>query len=471
MSQTTVFGFLSDLRLLAYGVSAKEFRYAENMTSTPSAHELIHGGGVPNYTLRAIPMFIVAIIFELFVGLLRGKKLYRMNDFMTSIFLGSTMLVVSIWTKLATISAYCYIYKNFRLATLPMDSWYTWIGLFLGIDLGYYWMHRTAHTYHFMWAAHSVHHSGEDYNLATALRQGALQGATSWVFYLPLALAFHPGCYAGHQALNTLGQFWIHTKVIGDLGPLEYIFNTPMHHRMHHRPPGNCNYAALLIIWDRMFGTFKVEREQQEYYGLAKQYSTWDPVWANFEHARRVFVNVGGSNSFCKLFARRVKHPSVFKPMEVFGAIPYGAQSRWIMPYKAKREKYDPVLNHSIILFYCFGHFVVTLAATLGVLMSKDSFTSIQMALVSVYILFSMSCIAKLLDGERSLKLISLETTRILIFCAVQSSRIDFNMHKMGEESLGLVGSYYNGNYICATLIVSWLVCMVFGLFAKQHND
>merc|ERR1711964_203788 len=132
-------------------------------------------------------------------------------------------------------------YHKFRIVDLDVKRhpYITWMSLFLGYDLAYYWTHRPLHCYHQGWASHSVHHSGEDYNLCTALRQGALQPLYSWVMPLPLALVFPPESIAIHSQLNTLYQFWIHTELTGRLGPLEYIMNTPSHHRMHHRPPGN----------------------------------------------------------------------------------------------------------------------------------------------------------------------------------------------------------------------------------------
>ena len=109
-----------------------------------------------------------------------------------------------------------------------------------------------------------------------------IKGNISWMFYIPLAFFFHPACFFLHDSLNTLAQFWFHTELLGSLGPLEYILNTPSHHRYHHRPPGNGNYGAVLIIWDRMFGTFQFEETHTDHYGLAKQYTTFDPVYANF---------------------------------------------------------------------------------------------------------------------------------------------------------------------------------------------
>ena len=131
----------------------------------------------------------------------------------------------------------------------------------IGKDLGYYWYHRTLHEFHLLWSAHSVHHSGEDYNIATGLRQGVLQPLFVWPFYLPCAfLGIHPHTFAAHAQLNTLYMLWIHTDIVNRLPwPLEHILNSPMAHRMHHRPPGNCNYGGLLIVWDRVFGTYQAE--------------------------------------------------------------------------------------------------------------------------------------------------------------------------------------------------------------------
>lgn len=131
---------------------------------------------------------------------------------------------------------------------------------------------------------------GEDYSLPTALRQGVLQPMVSWVFYLPLALVgLHPNSFRMHYQLNTLYQFWIHTDMVGRLPfGLEYVLNTPSHHRMHHRPPGNCNYAGVLIIWDRIFGTFVPETNRKDYYGLAKQPNTFDMLRLNINHLQRM---------------------------------------------------------------------------------------------------------------------------------------------------------------------------------------
>ena len=131
---------------------------------------------------------------------------------------------------------------------------------------------------------HIVHHQSEEYNLAVALRQGAFQPLFSWLFYLPLAaLGFPPLVFLTCSSLNTLYQFWIHTRAIGKLGPFEWVFNTPSHHRVHHGCDDKYldkNYAGTLIVWDSLFGSFQ-EEEEEPTYGITKPLKSWNPLWAN----------------------------------------------------------------------------------------------------------------------------------------------------------------------------------------------
>lgn len=267
----------------------------------PSELALGEGDTAPPYLLlRGIPMFFVFIALEAAAlpalralaratGAKDGSALaaaaasrgYRLNDGICSALLGTFQQIGLMLFDIAGISLevtfYTWVYDHCRLATIDAKATplLAYVGLMFGKDLGYYWAHRFLHEWHFMWVGHSVHHSGEDYNLATGLRQGVWQPVVGWPFYLPLALAgFHPVAFHAHAQLNTLYMYWIHTELVGRCGPLEYVFNTPMAHRMHHRPPGNCNYAGMFIIWDRMFGTYMPERVRRDVYGLAKQPNT-----------------------------------------------------------------------------------------------------------------------------------------------------------------------------------------------------
>lgn len=132
------------------------------------------------------------------------------------------------------------------------------------------------------WATHQTHHSAENYNLSTALRQGFFQHYLSRLIYLPLALVIPPQTFLVHVQMNLFYQFWVHTEVISNLGPLEAIFNTPCHHRVHHGRNPYCidkNYGGVLIVWDRLFGTFASERNDEEIaYGLVYSSASFDPL-------------------------------------------------------------------------------------------------------------------------------------------------------------------------------------------------
>ena len=240
-------------------------------------------------------MFLVMVVAEMALGAAvapKGKSAYHFNDLLGSIASGTCQqLFVAVSSKfLNPKKSYGFVHKHYRLGDFDVKSRpiTAWFCLFLGVDLASYWAHRTLHVLQAGWAAHSVHHSGEDYNLATALRQGALQPFVTWAFSVPLALVFPAESILIHLQLNTLYQFWIHTEMCGRLGPLEYTLNTPFHHRMHHRPPGNRNYAGVLIIWDRLFGTYEAETERLDYFGLAESAQTFNPVGLNLAHWRKM---------------------------------------------------------------------------------------------------------------------------------------------------------------------------------------
>ncbi|XP_068616555.1 alkylglycerol monooxygenase [Brachionichthys hirsutus] len=248
---------------------------------TPNESSFQKVEDVPRYVEQASPFFIGLMVLELLVGLLKaGDPVYTISDGVTSISCGMISRLPLLFMRGVEMTAYLFVWEHCRLVALPWDSaWTWWIG-FLGVDFGYYWLHRSSHEVAFIWAAHQVHHSSEQYNLTTALRQSLTQQFTSWVFYLPLALVAPPAFFAVHIQLNLLYQFWIHTEVIRDLGPLEWILNTPKHHRVHHGRNRYCidkNYGGILILWDRLFGTFAAETDKVVY-GLVSPIKTFEIV-------------------------------------------------------------------------------------------------------------------------------------------------------------------------------------------------
>ncbi|CAH1251063.1 AGMO [Branchiostoma lanceolatum] len=242
---------------------------------------------VPKYVAQASPFFIGLILLELMVASLKNKQTpTRLNDSISSLSAGMISETSNLFSKGVYLMTYVWVYENYRLVDLPWDSPVTWWTAFILVEFTYYWLHRMSHEVNIMWASHQVHHSSEDYNLTTALRQSSTQKVLTFLFQLPAALLVPPAAYSAHYQFNLLYQFWIHTELVTSLGPLEYILNTPSHHRVHHGRNPYCidkNYGGTLIIFDRLFGTFAKE-EEKVVYGLTHPLNTWDPIWVQLCH-------------------------------------------------------------------------------------------------------------------------------------------------------------------------------------------
>ena len=155
-------------------------------------------------------------------------------------------------------------------------------------DFLYYWFHRFSHEISILWAAHAVHHQSEDYNLSTALRQTSTGFLFGWIFYLPIFIVGFPlEVIVTVNAVNLIYQFWVHTQHVRRLGPLEAVLMTPSHHRVHHAQNDRYidkNYGGMLITWDRLFGTYEPERDDDPVvFGVRKPLANWNPFWANLQ--------------------------------------------------------------------------------------------------------------------------------------------------------------------------------------------
>ena len=249
--------------------------------------------------LPAIPFFVLFLVLEILsfrhthdddhdlIG-------YETKDTATSLTMGVTSVIVGAVWGLVAILAYAGIY-TLSPWHLPTDQWWTYGLLFVADDLAFYWFHRVGHEVRVFWAAHVVHHSSQHYNLSTALRQPILPMA-ALPFWAPAALFFPPWMIFGMQSVSLIYQFGLHTERIGRLPrPIEFLFNTPSHHRVHHGAQQQYldrNYGGILIIWDRLFGTFEPEGERVRY-GLTTNLETHHPVtvatheWRDIAHDLR----------------------------------------------------------------------------------------------------------------------------------------------------------------------------------------
>lgn len=231
----------------------------------------------------ALPVFMLAIVIEALYYRFVLERSYRWSVTGANFVVAIGRLLTDLLTKGAVLAVYFVAYEV-RLFDIPLDRWESWLALFVAVEVAYYWLHRYSHEIRWMWAQHSVHHSARQITLSVAYRLGWTQFiAGPWVFLVPVCwIGFDPRAVMFIFAASLLYQFWLHTEAIGKLGWLEWILNTPSHHRVHHAVEPEYldrNYGGVLILWDRLFGTFAEEREGAPMtYGLVRQIETLNPV-------------------------------------------------------------------------------------------------------------------------------------------------------------------------------------------------
>jgi len=254
------------------------------------------------FRLLFLPLAVASIALEATWYLLIRKQAYPWKEMLASIGIHVLRVPAKLLTPLIVAPVAFFVWSH-RLTTIPLDTAWGLALLLLGTEFTYYWSHRAGHEVRWMWASHVVHHTPEHINLASAFRLGVTEVASgNWAFHLPLyLLGFNPLAVAGMLGLNLFYQFWLHTDLIGRLGPIEWVFNTPSHHRVHHasnREYLDRNYGGILIIWDRLFGTFAEERAQVEItYGLVHPVGSLNPMRIAFHEWGAIARDVVGARS------------------------------------------------------------------------------------------------------------------------------------------------------------------------------
>ncbi|PKP92042.1 MAG: C-5 sterol desaturase [Alphaproteobacteria bacterium HGW-Alphaproteobacteria-16] len=242
---------------------------------------------LPDPVDLAVPAFVLLVLAEMLVARLKDRGRYCPRDTLTSLMLGFGSTIAGVLAGGAIFALAVWLHQ-FRLFDTGY-SWYWFVIAFVLDDLAYYVFHRSAHRVRWFWASHVIHHSSQHYNLSTALRQ-TWTGffSVSFLFRLPLFLiGFPPAMVFFVAGLNLVYQFWIHTEVIGRMPRwFEAVMNTPSHHRVHHATNPRYldkNYAGVFIIWDKMFGTFEAERDDDRpRYGIVHNLPDFNLIRAAF---------------------------------------------------------------------------------------------------------------------------------------------------------------------------------------------
>jgi sterol desaturase/sphingolipid hydroxylase (fatty acid hydroxylase superfamily) len=235
-----------------------------------------------------IPGFILLILGETFLYQIPQKLFTKklVKDEISSIGLGLGAVLLDFGMKAISLSFYFWIYNNFRLTSLfgidnfndfftlkwHLDHWWLWILVMIVQDFGFYWHHRLSHKIRILWTGHVNHHSAKHLSFAVALRQGWFEILYRDIWYVPfILLGFHPIMIAMMHQFNLIFQFWPHTNAIGKLGWFDKVFNSPSNHRVHHSrqiEELDKNYGGILMIWDHLFGTYKIEKSKIHDYGI-----------------------------------------------------------------------------------------------------------------------------------------------------------------------------------------------------------
>ncbi|XP_052803718.1 alkylglycerol monooxygenase-like [Mya arenaria] len=420
MSNLNKVDFVTGMRRMVYAVTPNE-------TSFKAVEE------APHYINEATPFFWVCMVIELAISVAKQDRKYRMSDAFTSISAGMFSRLPMVILRSITLEGYVWVYQNFRLTELPWDSQWTWWLTFLGVDLAYYWFHRMAHEVNFMWALHQTHHSSEDYNLSTALRQSVFQIYSSWVFYLPMALFIPPAVFIVHQELNILYQFWIHTQYIRSLGPLEWILNTPSHHRVHHGRNPYCidkNYAGTLIIWDRLFGTFTAEKDTVAY-GLTHPINTFEPFTIQAGYIKYLLERLGSLRGLGNKICNFLYGPGWLPGKPRLGNI------EDIPKVESPVRKYD-VRMPSWLSVYVFVHFMLFAGGYQELMARKTTLSQTSVLVFVAYCFFNLTCFGRLFDGSKSAKIF--ELVRCLMFVVGETVLCQIGWFgERGERPLAMV--------------------------------
>ena len=367
-----------------------------------------------NFVTYAIPFFLLLIVIELAWGWSKGNNTYRVNDSLNSLSLGLLSTVTKFVFLNIGLLVFSRIEQNYAVWAFDMTSYAHWLVGLLFYDFLYYWFHRISHERQFFWGSHVVHHQSEDYNLSTALRQTSTSFLTTWVFFIPCFFLGMPiYMYVSIATAQLIYQFWVHTQHIPKLGFIEWFMVTPSNHRVHHAQNKDYidkNYGGVLIVWDRLFGTFKEEDEQlQPIYGIRSPLNSWNPLWANIHifisMARDAWLTARWSDKFRVLWAR-----TGWRPADV--AARYPAEKSDLNNF----NKYDPQLRVKVNVGIIGQYFIVSIFHAWGAQQASQLSTELLWATV-VAQAYTLIVIGALLEGKQTAGF--LENTRLLVLAAM----------------------------------------------------
>lgn len=416
----------------------------------------------------AVPFFLLALLIELGVDRWRGTGYFRLNDAINSLSTGALNTTIGYFTKLLPIVIWGSVLQHLALFDIRLE-WFDlsargislWLLALLAFDFCYYWTHRFGHEMSIMWASHAVHHQSEDYNLSTALRQTSSSFLLGWFFYLPLFLLGLPlEVVVTVNAIDLIYQFWVHTRHINKLGWLDRVFVTPSNHRVHHAQNPiyiDKNYGGILILWDRLFGTYQEERDDTPVvFGVRKPLANWNPFWANLQVYHYLWQDALRTERWrdkLGIWFRRTG----WRPADVAAKYPKAVHD------PAAFQKYDPQLT-SGMRRYLLGQFAAAVALILWIAALFAS-GGLQTVVVPCMLLWAaLYSFGVINDGRASA--VRLERLRLVIAVPLLCALLPFSATPVGDLMQLVV---ITGSYVVLSLVSLQLASVARGGTASTH--
>ncbi|RDI97165.1 sterol desaturase family protein [Dyella solisilvae] len=361
----------------------------------------------------ATPVFFALIAMELLVARLRRRNVYHSSDAINSLALGVISQIVGVFSKILTLGIYAWCVQHLAAFSLPANNLLVWVTALIAYDFCYYWLHRAGHEVNILWAAHVVHHQSEDYNLSTALRQTGSGVLLGWLFYLPMAVIGFPlEVFVVVALIDLLYQFWVHTELVGRLGWFDRVFCSPSNHRAHHAVNDKYldhNYGGILIVWDRLFGTFVEEDDKDPpVYGTRAPLRSWNPLWANAEVYWATAKDAWRARRWRDKLLVWLKPPG-WRPADVAARFPKA-------DFDIQRARFQPALSRGLTV-YSLVQFALLLGMAVQFLDLAKHLSLVVLGGYAVFLVLSLTALGALTEGRRVG--VVLELVRLLVTAAI----------------------------------------------------
>lgn len=367
------------------------------------------------YIAFAVPFFIFFMILEYYISRKRNKNIHQFNESVANINVGIVERISDLLTTGTFFFLFTWLHNHFSIFNIT-QNWLSWILLFLSTDFVWYWYHRFGHEINLFWAAHIVHHQSDDFNYTAAARITIIQAVARGLFWsiLPI-IGFPPQMITVLLLIHGTYPYFTHTQLIGKLGWLEYIIVTPSHHRVHHSSNPEYldkNYGDMLIIWDKLFGTF-VEETVEPKYGLTKSLGSHSFLWQHFHY----FLELGVAFRIAKTFKEKIK--------VIFGSpSSHDSRIRMLLERKLSQKVKHNSYSSKLILALQIKTISTIIILFVTILFSKY-IAPTNLYLLSLFILLSVIITGAMLEQKRWI--FHLEFVRFCILCYVFNSILYFS--------------------------------------------